>query len=194
VLSVRTAHDIVAASIREHLELAGSLSAEAGEVIVAASEAMVRCLENGGTVFWCGNGGSAADCQHMAAELVGRFKRERRALSSQALTTDSSALTAIGNDFGYAEVFSRQLEARGRKGDLLVAISTSGRSENVRRAASKAREMGITTFALLGGDGGPLRAECDLSLVVSSRETARIQEIHLMVEHILCDLVDQRFA
>ena len=193
MLTEEAARDLVAASIRDHLQLAGGLSAAAGQV-VAASQAMIRCLEGGGTVFWCGNGGSAADCQHMAAELVGRFKRERRPLSSQALTTDSSALTAIANDFGYAEVFSRQLEARGRPGDVLVAISTSGRSENVRRAVTQARLMGITTIALLGGDGGPLRSECDLSLVVPSRDTARIQEIHLMLEHILCDLVDQRFA
>jgi D-sedoheptulose 7-phosphate isomerase len=192
-LTGEAARDLVAAALRDHLQLAGQLQAAMAE-LVAASEAMVRCLERGGTVFWCGNGGSAADCQHMAAELVGRFKRERRALSSQALTTDSSALTAIGNDFGFAEVFSRQLEARGKKGDVLVAISTSGRSENVRRAVTKARDMGITTIALLGGDGGPLRSECDLSLVVPSRETARVQEMHLLLEHILCDLVDQRFA
>jgi D-sedoheptulose 7-phosphate isomerase len=141
-------------------------------------------------VFWCGNGGSAADCQHLAAELVGRFRRERKGLASIALTTDSSILTSIGNDFGYDYVFARQVEALCRPGDLLVGISTSGSSCNVCSAISKARDIGAYTFAMTGKGGGHLATLADICLQVTSSDTARIQESHILMGHLLCDLIE----
>lgn len=181
-------------SIREHIELARVIEGDIPERLTVLSQVMVRCAKAGGTIFWCGNGGSAADSQHLAAELVGRYKRERRAISSVALTTDTSVLTAIGNDYSYNDVFGRQVEGIVRPGDLLIGISTSGNSENVVRAVRKAREKGAVTIGLLGRDGGILRGECDHCIVVPSRETARIQEMHILIGHILCDLVEREFA
>jgi D-sedoheptulose 7-phosphate isomerase len=140
-----------------------------------------------------GNGGSAADAQHIAAEFVGRFTRERRALPALALTTDTSALTAIANDYGYDEVFARQVRALGARGDVALAISTSGKSPSVLRAVDACREIGITTIGLTGGDGGALAGAADVSLRVSaSRLPARIQETHILIGHVLCELVDRR--
>jgi D-sedoheptulose 7-phosphate isomerase len=151
---------------------------------------MLSSLRAGGTVFWCGNGGSAADSQHFAAELVGRYKRERSAIASVALTTDTSILTAIGNDYSYEEIFARQVEAVVRRGDVLIGISTSGNSQNVIRAVQTARNRGAITIGMLGRDGGSLRHYCENTIVVPHTETARIQEMHLMIGHILCDLVE----
>jgi D-sedoheptulose 7-phosphate isomerase len=138
----------------------------------------------------CGNGGSAADAQHIAAELVGRFVADRRALPAIALTTDTSALTAIANDYGYDAVFSRQLEGLAQPGDVLIAISTSGNSANVLAAANTGKAMGVQVLGLLGGSGGKLLNACDDSLVVPSKTTARIQECHILIGHMLCDLVE----
>ena len=137
-----------------------------------------------------GNGGSAADAQHIAAELVGRFKRERRPIPAIALTTDTSILTAIGNDYGFDQIFSRQIRALGRKGDVAIAISTSGNSANVLLAADAAREMELITVGLTGGDGGNLGAKVQYHLNVPHAAPARVQEVHIMVGHILCDLVE----
>ena len=141
----------------------------------------------------CGNGGSAADAQHIAAELTGRYKTERGALAGIALTTDTSALTAIGNDYGYEFVFSRQLEALGREGDLLIAISTSGNSGNVVKALELARKIGIKTIGLSGRTGGAMNELCELNLVVPSNDTPRIQEMHIMIGHIICQAIDDAF-
>ena len=141
----------------------------------------------------CGNGGSAADAQHIAAELTGRYKTERGALAGIALTTDTSALTAIGNDYGYEFVFSRQLEALGREGDLLIAISTSGNSGNVLKALELARKIGIKTIGLSGRTGGAMNELCELNLVVPSNDTPRIQEMHIMIGHIICQAIDDAF-
>ena len=141
----------------------------------------------------CGNGGSAADAQHIAAELTGRYKTERDALAGIALTTDTSALTAIGNDYGYEFVFSRQLEALGREGDLLIAISTSGNSGNVVKALELARKIGIKTIGLSGRTGGAMNELCELNLVVPSNDTPRIQEMHIMIGHIICQAIDDAF-
>ena len=141
----------------------------------------------------CGNGGSAADAQHIAAELTGRYKTERGALAGIALTTDTSALTAIGNDYGYEFVFSRQLEALGREGDLLIAISTSGNSGNVVKALELARKIGIKTIGLSGRTGGVMNELCELNLVVPSNDTPRIQEMHIMIGHIICQAIDDAF-
>jgi D-sedoheptulose 7-phosphate isomerase len=158
------------------------------------ADRMVGCLAAGGCVFWAGNGGSAADSQHLASELVGRFERDRRAIASLALTTDTSALTAIGNDLGFEQIFARQLEALGRAGDLLVAISTSGTSPNILRAAEVARRKGMAIIGFGGRDGGELKTIADICLVVPSWNTARIQEAHILIGHILCDLVETHFS
>ena len=150
-------------------------------------------LAGGRKVLLFGNGGSAADAQHIAAEFVGRFFRERRALPAIALTTDTSALTAIANDYGYDEVFTRQVRALGARGDVALAISTGGRSPSVLRAVEACRELGINTIGLTGGDGGPLAGMVDVSLRVSaSKLSARVQETHILIGHVICELVDRR--
>jgi len=151
-------------------------------------------LGSGGTLLFAGNGGSAADAQHVAAEYVVRFRTRRRAMAAVALTTDTSVLTAAGNDLGFDEVFARQVEALCRPGDLLVLLSTSGESENLVRAASAARRCGAGVVALLGRGGGRLAKLADLALVVGSDDTARIQEMHLAVQHVIVALLDQEDA
>jgi D-sedoheptulose 7-phosphate isomerase len=153
-------------------------------------DAIAEVLAAGGKVLLCGNGGSAADCQHIAAELVGRFGRERRALAAIALTVDTSALTAIANDYSFDRVFARQVEALGRKGDALLAISTSGRSKNVLEALRAARGLGMRTLALTGEGGRGM--EADLCLAVPSRETPRVQECHILLGHVLCEIAESR--
>lgn len=162
--------------------------------IAALGEHLVACLRAGHRIFLCGNGGSAADAQHIAAEMVCRFETNRRALPAIALTTDTSALTAIGNDFGYEQVFSRQVEALCRPGDLLIGISTSGNSANVIAAVEQARMAGVTTLGLLGGSGGKLATLTDHALVVPANETARIQECHILIGHIWCAMIDAAWS
>jgi D-sedoheptulose 7-phosphate isomerase len=162
--------------------------------ITTAAERMAQCLRDGGKLLLCGNGGSAADCQHIAAEFTGRFQRERAPLAALALTTDTSALTCIGNDYGFEQVFARQVQALGRAGDCLVGISTSGRSPNVVHAMRAARERGLSTIGLLGRDGGELAALCDLAVIVPGDDTARIQEAHLFIEHAWCGLVEHALS
>lgn len=157
-----------------------------------AIEIILETLKNGNKILICGNGGSAADSQHFAAEIVGRFKLERRGLPAIALTTDTSILTAIGNDYGFEKIFERQVEALGEEGDVLIGISTSGNSENVIRAVNKAKEMGIYTIGLLGKGGGKLKDIVDLALIVPSNDTARIQECHLTIYHVICEEVEKR--
>ncbi|ULR91576.1 SIS domain-containing protein [Comamonas sp. B21-038] len=152
---------------------------------------VVRTLSSGGKLMLCGNGGSAADSQHIAAELTGRFVQDRRPLAAIALTTDSSALTCIGNDYDFSEVFSRQVIGLGRPGDCLLAISTSGTSANVVKAVEAAQRLQISTVALSGRDGGRLRSLCDAAIVVPSATTARIQEAHIFVGHALCALIEE---
>jgi D-sedoheptulose 7-phosphate isomerase len=158
--------------------------------LLAAAEACADAVRAGNKLLFCGNGGSAADAQHLAAELVGRLVRDRRALAGLALSTDSSALTCIANDFGYEEVFARQVEGLGRNGDVLIAISTSGNSPSVIRAVEVARPMGITTVGLLGRNGGQLGGMVDLPITVASEETARIQEAHIFLGHVMCTLIE----
>ncbi len=158
--------------------------------IFEAADAMSAAFRRGGRVFAFGNGGSAADAQHFAAELVGRFIRERRGLPAIALTTDTSILTSVSNDYSYERVFARQLEALGHPGDVAVGISTSGSSRNVLAAFSVARERGLTTIGLTGGDGGPMGASADIHLNVPVRATARAQEVHRTILHVICELVE----
>ncbi|MGZ8375693.1 MAG: D-sedoheptulose-7-phosphate isomerase [Gemmatirosa sp.] len=159
---------------------------------VARAATMVRdTVRAGGTLFFCGNGGSAADAQHMATEYVVRYRRNRRAYPAIALTTDTSLLTAAGNDFGFEHVFSRQVEALCRPGDLLIIHSTSGSSPNVLEAARAARAKGVRVLALTARDGGPLRALADHNVIVPTDRTDRAQELHLCIQHLICDLVEQ---
>jgi D-sedoheptulose 7-phosphate isomerase len=160
-------------------------------LLEAVAQRMVSALRSGGKVLWFGNGGSAADAQHLAAELVGRFRRERRGLASIALTTDSSVLTSIGNDYGFDCVFSRQVEALCEPEDVVVGISTSGNSPNVSAGLAKAREMGAYTFAMTGAGGGKASRIADACLRVASNQTARIQEAHILAGHMICDAIEE---
>lgn len=168
-----------------------------GPSIAAAAEVMTDTLRNGSKILSCGNGGSAGDAQHFSAELLNRFERERPGLPAVALTTDSSTLTSIANDHDYSQVFSRQVLALGNPGDILLAISTSGNSENIIRAAEAARTRDMRVIALSGRDGGRLRRQLrdgDIEICVPSDSTARTQEVHLLVIHCLCDLIDHTIA
>ena len=148
-------------------------------------------LKKGGKVLAFGNGGSAADSQHIVAELIGRFKKERRPLAGIALTANTSTITALANDYGYDATFARQIEALGKPKDVAIGMSTSGRSKNVILAMRKAKELGLVTIGLTGGDGGSLKRESDITIVVNSSDTARIQESHIMIGHIICELVEE---
>ena len=162
------------------------------ELINQASEEIISCYKNGHMLLLCGNGGSAADAQHIAGEMVARFRLERNALSAIAFNTNSSVVTAIGNDYEYNYIFERQVEAFGKEGDVLISISTSGNSESVLRAINKAKEMNIKTVSLLGKDGGACKNISDYAIVVPSDDTPRIQESHIMIGHIICDIVERR--
>ncbi len=178
----------------ELAELAARCAGElAGQVETVAS--LVReALEARGTLFFCGNGGSAADAQHLAAEYVVRFDRERGPLRAMALTTDTSVLTAAGNDFGFEDIFARQVEALGRRGDVLMVYSTSGESENLVRAVDAARNAGLRTVALLAKGGGRLKDAAEVAIVVPTESTARAQELHLAIGHAVCNRVDRSLS
>ena len=181
---------LVLRSLEEHRAVFGRLDALA-PAVQAAAQLLVDTLTRGGKILFCGNGGSAADSQHLASELTGRFVNDRRPLAALALTTDTSALTCIANDYSFDEVFARQVTALGRRGDCLVGISTSGHSRNVLRAAEAARSAEMSIIGLLGRDGGKLSPWCDIAIIVPSDTTARIQEAHSFVGHTLCALVEQ---
>jgi D-sedoheptulose 7-phosphate isomerase len=176
--------------IRESCAVKQSLAPEFISRLCEISERTAKALKDGGCVFFCGNGGSAADAQHLAAEFVGRFRLERSPLPSVALTTNSSLLSAVANDYGYDQVFSRQIRAFGKPGDILIAISTSGMSPNILLAAREAKQCGLFTVGLTGRSGGRLRECTDVLLNVPSDDTPRIQESHILVGHIFCDLVE----
>ncbi|HEX9900037.1 MAG TPA: D-sedoheptulose 7-phosphate isomerase [Candidatus Methylomirabilis sp.] len=179
---------------RDSAEVKLRFAGEAAPRIESVARRMAEVLRRGGKLLFFGNGGSAADAQHLAAEFVNRFLRDREALAAIALTTDTSALTSIGNDLGFDQVFSRQVEALGRPGDLVVAISTSGNSPNVLRAVEAARRLGCVTVGLTGGTGGRLAKVVDEAFVVPSTETPRIQETHTTLGHALCALVEDLLA
>ncbi|WP_298494997.1 D-sedoheptulose 7-phosphate isomerase [Helicobacter sp. UBA3407] len=181
---------VILGEIAAHLESAQKMESLAQDLQNAAQMA-IEVLKGGGKILLCGNGGSAADSQHIAAELTGRYKRERKGLCAIALTTDTSALSAIGNDYGYEFVFSRQVEAIARSGDLLLGISTSGNSKNVLNALKVARQIGCKTLGFSGGSGGEMRNLCDILLISPSSDTPRIQEMHILMGHILCDLIER---
>ena len=172
--------------------LAARVAAEQAGAVADLAARFEAVLRGGGTLFFAGNGGSAADAQHIAAEYVVRYQSTRPGLSAVALTTDTSVLTACANDLGFDEVFARQVESLARPGDLLVLHSTSGESPNVIRAAQSAKARGVPVVAFLGKSGGELKGIADVSLVIPSDETARIQELHLAIEHVICDIVEER--
>ncbi|MCB9373269.1 MAG: SIS domain-containing protein [Microthrixaceae bacterium] len=181
---------LVARGLRDGASLRRVLLDTEGAAVSTAARVVVDAVAGGGTLFVFGNGGSAADAQHIASELVGRYERDRPGLRAIALTVDTSALTAIANDFGFDQVFARQLTALGRPGDVALALSTSGASPNVLEGVAAARALGITVVGLTGAGGGELAARCDHAVVVPSTETARIQEVHLTIGHLLCEAVD----
>jgi len=164
------------------------------EELKSIAKCISEAISNGGKVLWCGNGGSAAESQHMSAELIGRFMKLRKPLPSVSLTTDTSAITAIGNDFSFNEIFERQVEGIGIKGDCLIGFSTSGNSENVYKAFSKARNLGIKTIGFVGFEKGKIGEVSNFILRVNSTETARIQEVHTLLGHTLCQLIEADFS
>lgn len=185
---------VLTRSLEEHLKTIQALiDSRLGE-IEAAGSLIWEALKSGNKILLCGNGGSAADAQHIAAELVGRYEQQRRAFPAISLTTDTSALTAVSNDYGYEEVFARQVEALAVAGDVLIAISTSGKSPSVLKAADQARARGCKTIALTGCSGEPLTSHCDLAVVVPSDRTARVQEAHITIGHLWCEIVDKVLA
>lgn len=167
---------------------------QAAEAVASAAGMIEAALRSGGKALFCGNGGSAADAQHLAAELLGRFLLERAPLPAMALTANSSVVTAIGNDYGFDDVFARQVRGLGRAGDVLVGISTSGRSRNVAAAFAAARERGVVTIALTGAAGGPVAEAADLAIRAPATSTPRIQEMHIAIGHTLCELVERALA
>ena len=174
--------------------LLSSLLNQHEEVFNQSAVAFAKALEQGKTIFWCGNGGSAAESSHLAVELIGRFKNNRRPLPSISLNSDTSAITCIANDFGYDEIFARQLEGLAKQGDVLVVLSTSGKSENILRALRKAKELGVTSIALLGKGGGEAANLANHTIIVESSETARIQEIHLLIGHTFCEFAEMEMG
>jgi len=177
--------------IRKSIETKEKLADSCLEQIEAIATLCITTLRNGGKLIFCGNGGSAADSQHLAAELVVRFKKDRRSLPALSLNTNTSILTAAGNDYGFSTIFSRQLESLAEKKDVLIAITTSGKSQNIIEAVKKARKLGVKTIAFTGKKGKAFAKQCTLSLVVPETDTARIQEAHACVGHIVCELIEQ---
>jgi D-sedoheptulose 7-phosphate isomerase len=178
-------------SLQEHLATIQNLLDASLPEIERSGQMICEALSGGRKVLLCGNGGSAADAQHIAAELVGCYEKQRRSWPAIALTTDTSALTAVSNDLGYEQVFARQVAGLAQAGDVLIAISTSGKSKNVLRAAERARELGCKTIALTGATAEPLGSLCDMALAVPSSRTSRVQEAHITIGHLWCEMVDQ---
>lgn len=181
---------LIEAEFQAHLQSANEIFALTQEVEKVA-KILTNALDKGNKILICGNGGSAADAQHFAAELTGRYKKERKGLSAIALSVDTSALTAIGNDYGFEFVFSRQVEALAKSGDVLFGISTSGNSANVLNAAKVAKDLGAVVVGLSGRDGGALNQISDINLIMPDNDTPRIQELHILVIHILCDIIER---
>ena len=186
--------DLINSSLREGAELRTVVARDCSAAIFEAAGLITTCLQAGGKLLFFGNGGSAADAQHLAAEFVGRFVLERAGLPAISLTTDASILTAVGNDYGFDQVFARQVQALGRPGDVAVAISTSGNSPNVLEAVKEAKKQGLNVIGLTGKDGGALAREARVAITVGSGSTARIQECHIAIGHIFCELAERELV
>jgi len=183
-------NEIIKKHLDEHQTVLSTLESLAPQIETVANH-MIQALQNGNTIFWCGNGGSASDAQHLAGELVGRFVGDRKALKSISLNADSAVMTCIVNDYGYEHIFSRQVEGLGVEGDVLVGITTSGNSQNVLNALAVANQKQMTTIGLLGKGGGKVLSLVSEAIVINSNTTARIQEMHITIGHILCDLIEE---
>lgn len=182
----------ISSVLNSHLSIMERNVVENKKLIFDFVDKLFNCILRGGKILWCGNGGSAAESQHMSAELMGRFNFDRGPISSLALTTDTSYITAVGNDLDYSEIFARQIQGLANKVDVLVLMSTSGNSRNIIKAATTANSMGVLTLAMLGRDGGQVAELCDLKIIVDSSDTPRIQEVHQFMGHIICDLLEQK--
>jgi D-sedoheptulose 7-phosphate isomerase len=185
---------IIKFEFEEHLKTSQATFESIGHSVEVAAKLCLDCLKNGNKILLFGNGGSAADAQHIAAELVGRYKTERKGLAAIALTTDTSALTAIGNDYGYDCVFDRQVEALANTGDVAIGISTGGSSANVASALKLAKDLDCKTIGFSGRGGGEMNELCDINIVVPAQDTARIQEMHIVIGHTICHLIDLTFS
>ena len=185
---------IIKFEFEEHLKTSQATFESIGHSVEVAAKLCIDCLKNGKKILLFGNGGSAADAQHIAAELVGRYKTERKGLAAIALTTDTSALTAIGNDYGYHRVFDRQVEALANTGDVAIGISTGGSSANVVSALKLAKDLDCKTIGFSGRGGGEMNELCDINIVVPAQDTARIQEMHIVIGHTICHLIDLEFS
>ena len=185
---------IIKNEFNEHIETSKKTMEACINDIEIAANICINSLKNGNKILIFGNGGSAADAQHIAAEIIGRYKTDRKGLAAIALTTDSSVLTAISNDFGYSEIFKRQVEALARPGDTLIGISTGGSSQNVVNALKIAKNMQCKAIGLSGKDGGEFNAICDVNIVAKAQDTARIQEMHILIGHTICHLIDHAFV
>ena len=185
---------IIKFEFEEHLKTSQATFESIGHSVEVAAKLCLDCLKNGNKILLFGNGGSAADAQHIATELVGRYKTERKGLAAIALTTDTSALTAIGNDFGYDCVFDRQVEALANTGDVAIGISTGGSSANVASALKLAKDLDCKTIGFSGRGGGEMNELCDINIVVPAQDTARIQEMHIVIGHTICHLIDLAFS
>lgn len=179
--------------IKESIETKKKLSEKTLNDLILSAEKCISCIKNKGKILICGNGGSAADSQHFATELVSKFQLERKGLPAISLTTNTSTITAIGNDYGFEKIFSRQIEAIGQKNDVLFAISTSGNSKNIMEAIKTAKKLNIFTIGLTSESGGKMKNKCDITLHVPSENTPRIQECHIMIIHIICELIEKAF-
>jgi len=184
---------IIEFEFNEHLKTSQATLEYIASPLEEAANLCINCLQNGGKILIFGNGGSAADAQHIAAELVGRYKKERKGLSAIALTTDTSALTCIGNDYGYDRVFDRQVEALADKDDVVIGISTGGSSSNVINGLQVAKDLGCKLIGFSGRDGGEMNTLCNVNLVVPAEDTPRIQEMHIVIGHTICQLIDNHF-
>ena len=184
--------DIIINEFNEHIKAVSSIH-NLTDAVATAAQICIDCLKNGGKILIFGNGGSAADAQHIAAEIVGRYKTDRKGMFAIALTTDTSTLTAIGNDFGYEHLFERQVEALANKGDVVIGISTSGKSENVIRAIKLASNLNCRSIGFSGNAGGDMNKICSINIVAPSDDTPRIQEMHIIIGHTICHLIDQEF-
>ncbi len=185
---------IIKFEFEEHLKTSQATFESIGHSVEVAAKLCIDCLKNGNKILLFGNGGSAADAQHIAAELVGRYKTERKGLAAIALTTDTSALTSIGNDYGYDRVFDRQVEALANTGDVAIGISTGGSSANVASALKLAKDLDCKTIGFSGRGGGEMNELCDINIVVPAQDTARIQEMHIVIGHTICHLIDHSFS
>src|SRR5207253_10666427 len=193
-MNKQQAMELISASLHEGAELRIVVARECSTAIFEAAGLIIMCLRAGGKLLFFGNGGSAADAQHLAAEFIGRFVRERAGLPAIALTTDSSILPAVGNDYGFDQTFARQVQALGRPGDVAIAISTSGNSPNIIERVKAARKGYLQTIGLSGKDAGLLAAEADVVITIASTSTARIQECHITIGHLLCELTEEALA